>query len=47
MAGRRLLSVNMAYENGIDVNGIPAGIYVVNIEDDKGKTTSRKIIINK
>ncbi|SEJ72424.1 Por secretion system C-terminal sorting domain-containing protein [Dyadobacter sp. SG02] len=47
MSGRRLISVSNAYEKGIDVNGIPAGIYVVNMEDDKGKTTSRKIIINK
>ncbi|WP_353720825.1 T9SS type A sorting domain-containing protein [Dyadobacter sp. 676] len=45
--GRAVISVNKAYDNGIDVNGIPAGIYVVNIEDDKGKTTSRKIIISK
>lgn len=47
MNGRRVISVNRAYENGIDVNGIPAGVYVVNVEDDKGKTRSRKIIINK
>jgi hypothetical protein len=45
--GRKVISVSRGYENGIDVNGIPAGIYVVNIEDEKGKTTSRKIIINK
>lgn len=45
--GRRILFVSRAYENGIDVNGIPAGMYVVNMEDEKGKTTSRKIIINK
>ncbi|WP_342084242.1 T9SS type A sorting domain-containing protein [Dyadobacter sp. OTU695] len=45
--GRRIISVNRAYENGIDVNSIPAGIYVVDVEDEKGKTTSRKIIINK
>lgn len=47
MNGRRVISANRAYENGIDVNGIPAGIYIVNMEDDRGKTTSRKIIINK
>lgn len=45
--GRRILSVNRAYESGIDVNSIPAGIYVVDVEDEKGKTTSRKIIISK
>lgn len=45
--GRRILTVNRGYEGGIDVSGIPAGVYVVNIEDEKGKTTSRKIIINK
>lgn len=47
LSGRRVISVNRAYENGIDVNGIPAGIYVVDVEDEKGKTTSRKIIISK
>lgn len=45
--GRRILLVNRDHENGIDVNGIPAGIYLVSVEDEKGKTTSRKIIINK
>jgi len=45
--GRRVISVNRTDENGIDVNGIPAGIYVMDIEDEKGKTTSRKIIISK
>lgn len=45
--GRRVISVNRAYENGIDVHSIPAGIYVVDVEDEKGKTTSRKIIISK
>ncbi|SDD88100.1 Por secretion system C-terminal sorting domain-containing protein [Dyadobacter soli] len=47
MSGRRMLTTGSAYENGIEVKGVPAGTYVVNIEDDKGKTTSRKIIINK
>lgn len=47
MNGRRVIAVNGTSDKGIDVNGIPAGIYVVNIEDDKGKTTSRKIIIDK
>lgn len=45
--GKRILSVKGAYENGIDVNSVPAGMYVVDVEDDKGKITSRKIIIHK
>ncbi|GGM86205.1 hypothetical protein GCM10010967_18040 [Dyadobacter beijingensis] len=45
--GRRIMSASGAGGRGIDVNAIPAGIYMVNIKDDKGKTTSRKIIINK
>ncbi|MBO9616370.1 MAG: T9SS type A sorting domain-containing protein [Dyadobacter sp.] len=47
MSGRSIISVNRNYERGIDVNSLPAGVYLVNIQDDKGKTTSRKIIINK
>lgn len=47
MNDRRIVSTGRAYKDGIDVNDIPAGIYIVNIEDDKGKITSRKIIINK
>lgn len=47
MNGRSIISVDRNYEHGIDVNSLPAGIYLVNVQDDKGKTTSRKIIINK
>jgi hypothetical protein len=45
--GRRIISASGINEKGMDVQGIPAGIYVVNVEDYNGKTTSRKIIINK
>ncbi len=45
--GRRILNVSRGYENGIDVQGVPPGMYVVNVEDEKGVSTSRKIIINK
>ncbi|MGG7663485.1 T9SS type A sorting domain-containing protein [Dyadobacter sp. BHUBP1] len=47
MRGRSVISVNRNYEKGINVNDLPAGVYLVSIEDDKGKITSRKIIINK
>ena len=45
--GRRIISVNRDYENGIDVNSVPAGTYVVSVEDEKGRIRSSKIIIHK
>ncbi|PSL24784.1 T9SS type A sorting domain-containing protein [Dyadobacter jiangsuensis] len=47
LTGRRVIFVNGNRAQGIDVNSLPAGAYLVSVEDDKGKTTSRKIIINK
>lgn len=47
ITGRKLITANQGFTSGININGLPAGMYVVNIEEIKGKKTSRKIIINK
>lgn len=47
LAGRSLLSVGNSYKNGIDIQNLSNGIYIVNVEDEKGMIKSRKIIVNK
>lgn len=47
LTGRKLVTANHGYLNGININTLPAGMYVVNIESTNGKKTSHKIIISK
>ena len=42
----KLLNINNTNNVGIDLNGIPAGLYIVKICDDKGNLmTSEKLIV--
>lgn len=40
------LLMNVLHQKRIDVQNLPAGIYFMNIEDDKGKITVKKILKN-